>query len=93
MTIRELCETNEDMNEYSICVIHCRYTNIYDKIPNNDIIKSRRTMEDIAKGCIIYYDEYNVMPEVLKYLNVNSFRCLSSSRSLDKPSKWEIWVM
>ena len=66
MTIRELCKANEDMNEYSICVIHCRYTNTYHKIPNDDIIKSRRATDDITKGCIIYYDEYYVMPEVLK---------------------------
>lgn len=49
-------------------------------------------MEDIAKGCIIYYDEYLIMPEVLKGLNVKSFKCLVRARSLDEPSKFEIWV-
>lgn len=89
MTIKELCNANEDMNEYSICVIQCRYT----KIPRDDIIKSKRAMEDIAKGCIIYYDEYLIMPEVLKGLNVKSFKCLVRARSLDEPSKFEIWVV
>lgn len=84
MTIKELRNANEDMRDNSICVIHCRYTNIYSKIPKDDIIKSRRAREDISRGCIIYSDEYYIMPEALKGLNVKSFRCLIHNRSIGK---------
>lgn len=93
MTIEELCNANEDMSEYSVCVIHCRYTNIFN-LSCNDIIEARRVRYDnMAKGCIIYDDSYYHMPKVLKDLNVNRFKCLSPSRSVDKPSKWSIWVV
>lgn len=32
--------------------------------------------DDIANGCILYQDEYFVMPNVLRNLKVTSFKCI-----------------
>lgn len=65
-----------------ICVINCKYD-----------FAERRSVDDIVNGCIIYQDDYYTMPEVLKNLKVNRFKCLSHRGSTDEPSKWEIWVV
>ena len=82
MTIKEMFNANRDMLYGDICVLHCRFDN-----------PCRGNSIDGINGCIIYQDEYDVMPEVLKGLKVKSFKCLSHTRSLDESNKWEIWVV
>lgn len=83
MTIKDLFNANRDMSYHDIYVLHCRFSD-----------SSRGNSTDgIINGCIIYQDEYNTMPEVLKGLKVKSFKCLRHTRSVDEFSKWEIWVV
>lgn len=82
MTIKELYIANENMDMHDICVINCEYD-----------FAERMSIDDILNGCIIYQDEYYTMPEVLKDLKVDRFKCLSHSSSTDEPSKWIVWVV
>lgn len=78
MTIEELVNANKDMCSHSICVIRCRYN------------KSKgMSSDDTVNGCILYQDEYSLMPNVLRNLKVTSFKftCYKSF------GKLEIWVV
>lgn len=82
MTIKEMFNANVDMSYDDICVLHCLFDN-----------PSWGNSTDYINGCIIYQDEYDTMPEVLKGLKVKTFKCLSHTRSLGEHSKWDIWVV
>lgn len=84
MTIEELVNANKDMCSHSICVIRCLYVKSQPKYMSSD---------DILNGCIIYYDEYCIMPKVLRSLNVTSFKHICYSKSNEESDKWEIWVV
>lgn len=84
MTIEELVNANKDMCSNSICVIRCRYVKSKPKYMSSD---------EILNGCIIYYDEYCIMPKVLRNLNVTSFKRICYSKSNEESDKWEIWVV
>lgn len=77
MTVEELCKSNGNMLDTSMCVIHCRYDNS----------QFRNSTDNRLNGCIIYQDEYRVMPKVLKRLEVLTFKYLKDSRSFDEPGK------
>lgn len=81
MTIEELVNANKDMCSHSICVIRCRYNK-----------SEGMSGDDIVNGCILYQDEYLVMPNVLRNLRVTSFKC-TGYKSVDEPGKLEIWVV
>lgn len=80
MTIEELVNSNKDMYLNSICVIRCRYVKSKPKYMSSD---------EILNGCIIYYDEYSLMPNVLRNLKVTSFKCTGYKSFC----KLEIWVV
>ena len=82
MTIKEMFNANVDMLYDDICVLHCLFDN-----------PCWGNSTDYINGCIIYQDEYDTMPEVLKGLKVKTFKCLSHTRSLGEHSKWDIWVV
>ena len=84
MTIEELVNANIDMCSHSICVIRCRYVKFKPKYMSSD---------EILNECIIYYDEYCIMPKALRSLNVKSFKHTCYSQSNKKSDKWEIWVV
>jgi hypothetical protein len=78
MTIEELVNANKDMCSHSICVIRCRYN------------KSKgMSSDDTVNGCILYQDEYSLMPNVLRNLKVTSFKFTDYKLF----GKLEIWVV
>lgn len=78
MTIEELVNANKDMCSQLICVIRCRYNK-----------PKSMSSDDTVNGCIIYYDEYGIMPKVLRNLKVTSFK-FTGYKSF---GKLEIWVV
>ena len=82
MTIKEMFNANVDMSYDDICVLHCIFDN-----------SCLGNSTDYINGCIIYQDEYDTMPEVLKGLKVKTFKCLSHIGSLGEHNKWDIWVV
>lgn len=78
MTIEELVNSNKDMYSHSMCVIR-RWYNKYKDMSSDDIVNGR----------ILYYDKYSSMPNVLRNLEVTSFKC-TGYRSF---CKLEIWVV
>lgn len=78
MTIEELVNANKDMCSHSICVIRCRYNKSKDM-----------SSDDIVNGCILYQDEYSLMPNVLRNLKVTSFKC----KGYKSFCKLEVWVV
>lgn len=81
MTILELYSASKDISPKSMCVVHCKY--------DSHQVKS---VDDVMDGCIIYKDDFYIMPEVIRHLNVKSFKCTKPARTLDEPGKWDIWV-
>ena len=57
------------------------------------IIPVAEKSTDGTIGCIIYQDDYDTMPEVLKGLKVKTFKCLSHTGLPHEPNKWDIWVV
>ena len=82
MTIKEMFNANIDMLHEDIFVVHCRF----------DTSSFGKSTDD-TNGCIIYKDEYDIMPEALKGLKVKTFNCLSYTKSLDEHNIWNVWVV
>ena len=79
MTIKEIFNAYEDMRYEDIYILHCKFDNSLSI-----------NFTDNINGFILYQDVYDIMPEVLKNLEVKR---LSNSGSLDGRNKWEIWVV
>lgn len=56
-----------------------------------ELVNANKDMssDDIVNGCILYQDEYYLMPNVLRNLKVTSFKCTGYKSFC----KLEIWVV